>query len=55
MVLETVYYRYVGEQSQSQTDLAESSVFMTLSMWGEGEGKRRRREGNEVQQLGGQR
>lgn len=42
MVLENVYYRYVGEHSQSQGYLRESRVDMTrlnsamLGVWGRG-------------------
>lgn len=49
LVEEKVYYRYVGEHSQSQTHLKVSRVLLTLSREGRGEG----REENPVQQRGG--
>lgn len=54
MVEEKDYYRYVGDRSQRQTHLGEPRVVVTWVMGG-GEGKRKGKEGNQVQQPGGQR
>lgn len=53
MVEEEVYYRYVNEHSQRQTQLGESRVVMTISHVEKRE--REREEGNQEQEPGSQR
>lgn len=45
MVEESIYYGYLGEQSQGQEHVGESRVDMTRLSWAQDEGRGGRREG----------